>query len=405
MLDVCTESWRVTSRLFFCVIEKCTSGMEINMQDSGIEKEQCTAEDEKYMRRALELAKKGAGHVNPNPMVGAVLVKNGRVIGEGCHERFGELHAERNALKNCSESPNGAVLYVTLEPCCHYGKTPPCTEAIIENKIRRVVVGSFDSNPLVAGKGIRILKDAGIGVTEGILQKECDELNRIFFHFMKTGTPYVMMKYAMTMDGKIATYTGASKWITGDTARARVQEDRGRFMAIMAGVGTVLADNPLLTCRLEGKKSPIRIICDTHLRTPFSSALVQTAKEVPVILATACNDAEKKDAFVKAGCEVLTLPEKDGGVDLNALMKVLGKRQIDSVLLEGGGTLNFTALKSGIVDRVQAYIAPKLFGGANAKTPVEGKGVALPKEAFRLENPKVLFAGEDIVIESDIVRE
>ncbi len=375
------------------------------MQDSGIEKEQCAAEDEKYMRRALELAKKGAGHVNPNPMVGAVLVKNGRVIGEGYHERFGELHAERNALKNCSESPNGAELYVTLEPCCHYGKTPPCTEAIIENKIRRVVVGSYDSNPLVAGKGIRILKDAGIEVTEGILQKECEELNRIFFHFMKTGTPYVMMKYAMTMDGKIATYTGASKWITEETARARVQEDRGRFMAIMAGVGTVVADNPLLTCRLEGKKSPIRIICDTHLRTPFSSALVQTAKEVPVILATACNDAEKKDAFVKAGCEVLTLPEKDGGVDLNALMKVLGKRQIDSVLLEGGGTLNFTALKNGIVDRVQAYIAPKLFGGANAKTPVEGEGVALPKEAFRLENPKVLFAGEDIVIESDIVRE
>lgn len=405
MLDVCTESWRVTSRLFFSCNKKCTSGMEINMQDSGIEKEQCAAEDEKYMRRALELAKKGAGHVNPNPMVGAVLVKNGRVIGEGCHERFGELHAERNALKNCSEPPNGAVLYVTLEPCCHYGKTPPCTEAIIENKIRRVVVGSFDSNPLVAGKGIRILKDAGIEVTEGILQNECDELNRIFFHFMKTGTPYVMMKYAMTLDGKIATYTGASKWITGETARARVQEDRGRFMAIMAGVGTVVADNPLLTCRLEGKKSPIRIICDTHLRTPLSSALVQTAEEVPVILATACSDTEKKDTFVKAGCEVLTLPEKDGGVDLDALMKVLGKRQIDSVLLEGGGTLNFTALKNGIVDRVQAYIAPKLFGGVDAKTPVEGKGVALPKEAFRLENSKVLFAGEDIIIESDVVRE
>ena len=359
-------------------------------------------QDERYMRRALELAEKGAGHVNPNPMVGAVIVKDGKIIGEGYHQKYGELHAERNALLNCKESPEGADLYVTLEPCCHYGKTPPCTEAIIENKIRRVIVGSLDSNPLVAGKGIQILKEAGIRVTEGVLRKECDKQNRIFFHFMKTRQPFVMMKYAMTMDGKIAAYTGASKWITGEEARKKVQEDRGRFMAIMAGIGTVLADDPLLTCRLEGKKSPIRIICDTHLRTPLDSALVRTAQEVPVILATACGDAEKKKPFLEAGCQVWELPLKEEGIDLQILMQRLGERNIDSVLLEGGGTLNYAALKSRIVNRVQAYIAPKLFGGAEAKTPVEGKGVSLPEEAFRLENPEITVIGEDFLIESDV---
>lgn len=361
-------------------------------------------QDEFYMRRALELAEKGAGHVNPNPMVGAVIVKDGKIIGEGYHQKYGELHAERNALLHCKESPEGADLYVTLEPCCHYGKTPPCTEAIIENKIRRVIIGSLDSNPLVAGKGIQILKEAGIQVTEGVLQKECDELNRIFFHFMKTGRPYVMMKYAMTLDGKIAAYTGASKWITGEAARQKVQEDRGRFMAIMAGIGTVLADDPLLTCRLEGKKSPVRIICDTHLRIPLESALVRTAREVPVILATASLDTEKKKALMEAGCEIWELPEKEDGIDLQVLMQRLGERKIDSVLLEGGGTLNYAALKSGVVNRVQAYIAPKLFGGAEAKTPVEGKGVELPQEAFRVENQEMNLIGEDILIEGDVVQ-
>lgn len=361
-------------------------------------------QDEFYMRRALELAGKGAGHVNPNPMVGAVIVKDGKIIGEGYHQKYGELHAERNALRNCKESPEGADLYVTLEPCCHYGKTPPCTDAIIENKIRRVIVGSLDSNPLVAGKGIQILKEAGIQVTEGVLQKECNELNRIFFHFMKTGRPYVMMKYAMTLDGKIAAYTGASKWITGEAARQKVQEDRGRFMAIMAGIGTVLADDPLLTCRLEGKKSPVRIICDTNLRIPLESALVRTAREVPVIVATASLDTEKKKALMETGCEIWDLPAKEDGIDLQVLMQRLGERKIDSVLLEGGGALNYAALKNGVVNRVQAYIAPKLFGGAQAKTPVEGKGVDSPQEAFRVDNQEITMIGEDILIEGDVVQ-
>lgn len=361
-------------------------------------------QDEKYMQRALGLARQGEGHVNPNPCVGAVIVKDGKIIGEGYHQKYGELHAERNALRNCKESPEGADLYVTLEPCCHYGKTPPCTEAIIENGIKRVIVGSPDCNPLVAGKGIKILREAGIEVTEGVLQKECDELNKIFFHFMKTGKPYVMMKYAMTMDGKIATHTGASKWITGETARKKVHEDRGRFMAIMAGVGTVLADNPLLTCRIEGKKSPIRIICDTHLRMPPNAEIVKTAKEVPTIIAVSESvSEEKKIPFVEKGCEIWELPEKEDVVDLHALMQKLGERKIDSVLLEGGGTLNFTALRNGIVNAVQAYIAPKIFGGTEAKTPVEGMGVCLPEEAFKLKNTKLSFLGEDILIESELI--
>ena len=362
--------------------------------------------DEKFMRYALELARRGEGYVNPNPMVGAVIVKNGKVIGEGYHARYGEAHAERNALQSCRESPKGADLYVTLEPCCHYGKTPPCTEAIIENKIKRVIVGSFDCNPLVAGKGIKILRDAGIEVTEGVLQKECEELNKIFFHFIKTGNPYVVMKYAMTLDGKIATHTGASKWITGKAARKKVHEDRGRMMAIMAGVGTVLVDNPLLNCRLEGKKNPIRIICDTHLRTPLDSKIVKTAGENQTILAVSEKvGEEKKEAYRKAGCEFLELPECEAGINLKILMKKLGEKKIDSVLLEGGGTLNEAALRAGIVDAVQAYIAPKLFGGAEAKTPVEGVGVEKPEEAFRLINTKFSYLGEDILLEGEVEKQ
>ena len=231
--------------------------------------------DRDYMERAIELAKYGRGWTNPNPMVGAVIVKDGRTIGEGFHERYGGLHAERNAFASCSESAAGATLYVTLEPCCHYGKTPPCTEAILEQGIRRVVIGSRDPNPQVAGKGAETLRAAGIQVEEDFMREECDRLNPVFFHYIVTKMPYVVMKYAMTADGKIATRTGASKWITGEKARMTVQEMRHACMGIMAGVGTVFADDPLLTVRLEGKKSPVRIICDSKLRLylPYSRTI------------------------------------------------------------------------------------------------------------------------------------
>lgn len=362
--------------------------------------------DKDYMALALELAQNGCGWTAPNPMVGAVIVKDGKIIGQGYHEKCGQPHAERNALANCSESPAGATIYVTLEPCCHYGKQPPCTEAIIEAGISRVVVGSADPNPLVAGKGISILRENGIEVTEDVLREECDKVNEVFLHYIQTKRPFVAMKYAMTMDGKIAAYTGESKWITGEAAREHVQSLRNRYTGIMVGVGTVHADDPMLNCRMAGGKDPIRIVCDTHLRTPLESKLVQTAKEIPTIIATCCSpvvDASKIKKYKDQGCTVLVLDEVDGHVNLDELMDKLGEMQIDSILLEGGGTLNWSALEAGIVNKTYAYIAPKLFGGQTAKTPVSGIGVSSPAEAFHLRNSKISKQGDDFLIESEVI--
>ena len=358
--------------------------------------------DEEYMRLALHLAEKGCGWVSPNPMVGAVIVKEGRIIGRGWHEKYGGLHAERNALAACTESPAGSTLYVTLEPCCHYGKQPPCVDAILEAGIRRVVVGSGDPNPLVAGKGIAILRAHGIEVTEHVLREDCDRLNRVFFHYITTKQPFVSMKYAMTLDGKIAAYTGASRWITGEAARAHVQHQRHRFRGIMVGVGTVLADDPSLECHMEGGRNPVRIICDTHLRTPPEAQVVTTAGSTPTILATCCTDEKRLNTYQSKGCQVLCLHAENNHVDLVQLMEQLGQMQIDSVLLEGGGTLNWAALNTGIVQQVQAYIAPKLFGGKDAKTPVEGLGVPSPAAAFHLKDSRICRLGEDFLIESEV---
>ena len=355
-----------------------------------------------YMRRAISLAIKGAGRVSPNPMVGAVIVKDGEIIGEGYHECYGQLHAERNALKNCTKSPEGADMYVTLEPCCHYGKNPPCTEAVIDAKIKRVFVGSFDPNPLVAGKGIQMIRDNGIEVVEDVLRDECDAINEIFFHYITTKTPFVMMKYAMTMDGKIACHTGESKWVTGEEARENVQLDRNKFKAIMVGIGTVLADNPMLTCRLENGVNPIRIVCDSHLQIPLECNIASTAREIPTIIATCCDDAEKCGKLIKMGCQIVKTNAENGRVDLRELMKILGEMKIDSILLEGGAELNWSALNCGIVQKVQTYIAPKIFGGNTSKTAVGGVGVDMPSQAFMLEKTSVSRIGEDILIESRV---
>ncbi len=363
--------------------------------------------DQDYMRMALELAAQGAGWVSPNPMVGAVIVKDGKIIGKGFHERYGQPHAERNALAACTEPPEGAVMYVTLEPCCHHGKQPPCVDAVIGAGISRVVVGSGDPNPLVAGKGIRILKEHGILVTEHVLEEDCERLNEVFFHYIQTRRPFVVMKYAMTMDGKIAAYTGASKWITGEAARRHVQQQRSRYRAIMAGVGTVLADDPLLTCRIAGGRNPVRIICDSTLRTPLTAQVVATASQAPTWIATCCTQEEKHRPYLEAGCRILVVDQAgdqknavNGRISLTALMERLGREEIDSVLLEGGGTLNWSALQEGIVQKVQAYLAPKLFGGEAAKTPVEGIGFASPKEAVLLGQSTVIPLDGDYLIES-----
>jgi diaminohydroxyphosphoribosylaminopyrimidine deaminase/5-amino-6-(5-phosphoribosylamino)uracil reductase len=354
--------------------------------------------DTSYMKRAIALAENGEGWVNPNPMVGAVIVKNGRIIGEGYHQKCGTPHAERNALAACTESPEGATLYVTLEPCCHYGRTPPCTDAILKSGIAKVVIGSNDPNPKVAGKGAALLKNAGIAVEEGFLKAECDRLNPVYFHFITTGTPYLVMKYAMTLDGKIATATGASKWITQETARLDVQRLRHKYRGIMVGIGTVLKDNPLLTCSLKSGKNPTRIICDSHLRLPFDSQICQTAQEVPTIIATTIQDSVKKSKLEELGTKVLTVPEQDGMVNLQVLMQRLGKLEIDGILLEGGGQLNYSALKTGLVQEVYAYVAPKIFGGAEAKTPVEGQGVLAPDQGFLFSAPEVTVLDDDLCL-------
>lgn len=381
--------------------------------------------DKKFMRRAISIARNGEGWAHPNPLVGAVIVKNGKIVGEGAHLKCGELHAERNAIASAAESVEGSIIYVTLEPCCHYGKTPPCTEAIIEAKIKRVVIGSRDSNPKVSGKGIAILREAGIEVITDFLRDECDALNDIFFHYIETRTPYVIMKYAMTADGKIATTTGKSKWITGEISRERVQELRHRCMGIMVGIGTVIEDDPMLNSRaknIDNIRHPVRIICDSKLRIPEDSRIVNSANDYDTIIVTADNSissgelsinnieesclngrANKAGRLIAKGIKIINSPGKRGNVDLKMLMRILGEKGIDSILLEGGGTLNESALEAGIVNEVNAFIAPKIFGGTG-KTPVCGIGVDEPGEAIMLEPGEIEQLGDDILIRYKIHR-
>ncbi len=382
----------------------CTIWIKIYEKKEGMD-----MTDRDYMSRAIELAKHGIGWTSPNPVVGAVIVKDGRIIGEGYHRRCGEPHAERNAIASLKESAAGASLYVTLEPCCHYGRTPPCTEAILEQGIARVVIGSRDPNPEVAGKGAAILRKAGIWVEEDFMREECDRLNSIFFHYITKKTPYVVMKYAMTADGKIATRTGASKWITGEAARAKVQKLRHRCMGIMAGIGTVLADDPMLNVRIEGGKSPIRIICDSDLRIPSDSQICRTAKEFPTIVACAAARLKGREEEIlrleRLGIQVVQTFGGESAVDLKELMGILGNQGIDSILLEGGGTLNDSALQAGIVSEIQAFVAPKIFGGNEAKTPVAGRGVNFPDEAVPLTLEKISQVGEDLLLEYKVCQD
>lgn len=356
---------------------------------------------QKYMLRAIELAKKGIGFVNPNPLVGAVIVKDGKIIGEGYHERYGEPHAERNALKNCLVSPIGADMFVTLEPCCHYGKNPPCTDAVIESGIKRVFVGSSDPNPLVAGKGVQLLRDSGIEVVEDFMKKECDDINDVFFHFITTGTPYVIMKTAVSADGKIAASNGDSKWITNELSRAHAHETRKRAAAILVGVNTVLADDPMLNCRAENPSNPVRIICDSTLRTPFNSRIVQTACDIPTFIATVSDNAEKISLLKEKKVNIIRTNSKNNRVDLADLMQILAQKKIDSVLIEGASEINASALKAGIVNKLQLYIAPKIIGG-DGKNAISSMNIDLVRNAVMLKNPKITQFGDDILLEYEV---
>lgn len=364
---------------------------------------------EEYMRRALELARRGEGHVSPNPMVGCVVVKDGRIISEGYHEKVGEYHAERNALLRCEEDPAGADLYVTLEPCCHYGRTPPCTEIIIEKGIGRVFVAALDVNPLVAGKGVQTLRDAGIEVVTGILEQEAMDLNEVFYHFFETHRPFVAMKYAMTLDGKIACYTGDSQWITGETARAYVHHLRKRYSSILVGITTALKDDPMLNCRTEEGVDPVRLVADSQLRLPTDSRLAQTAKDIPTWVFTteetlrSAKGRERADALNRLGVDVIPCgyagaTDHHSRIDISNLLSILADRDIDSVLVEGGGTVNASFLEAGLVDRVYAFLGPKLVGGEESRSPIEGSGVPRMEAAVELEDIELQQFDDDLMI-------
>lgn len=359
------------------------------------------------MQRALELARKGRGFVSPNPLVGAVIVKEGKMIGEGYHEVYGGAHAEVNAFKNATEDVAGATMYVTLEPCSHYGKTPPCAKAIIEKGIKEVIIGAEDPNPQVAGRGIKLLRESGIEVTTGILEEESKRINEIFFKYITTKLPFCVLKTAMSLDGKIATRTGDSKWITNELSRAYVHELRHRLTGIMVGVNTIVQDNPSLNTRLSGKKGsdPIRIVVDTSARIPLEAHILHLKSQARTIIATTEFAKEDKLKQLEAlGAQIIIMPLKKNRVDLNDLMRKLGENNIDSILLEGGSELNYSALEAGIIDKVCAFIAPKIIGGQHAKTPVGGDGRAFVKEAFELSSVKWKNFGEDVMIEGYIER-
>lgn len=363
--------------------------------------------DIKYMKRALELAKKGIGYTNPNPLVGAVIVKDGRIIGEGYHEIYGGHHAEVNAFKNAVEDVEGATMYVTLEPCSHYGKTPPCANKIVEKGIKKVVVAFKDPNPEVAGRGIKILRENGIEVLTGVLEEESRRLNEIFIKYITTGLPFCILKTAMTLDGKIAAYTGDSKWITNEESRKFVHNLRHRVSAIMVGIGTIIRDNPLLNTRLQSGSGsdPIRVIVDTKARIPLEANVLNMKSNAKTIIATTeLAQEEKIKELENMGAEIIITPLRDNRVDLRYLMKALGERKIDSVLLEGGSELNYSAMESGIIDKVNAFIAPKFIGGKEAKTPIGGVGRPLMKDAVLLKDVQIYRFGEDIMVEGYINR-
>ncbi|SHK88826.1 bifunctional diaminohydroxyphosphoribosylaminopyrimidine deaminase/5-amino-6-(5-phosphoribosylamino)uracil reductase RibD [Desulforamulus aeronauticus] len=358
-------------------------------------------QDRHYMQLALELAEKARGRTSPNPMVGAVLVKDGEVVGKGFHVKAGSAHAEVVALTDAGERAKGATAYVTLEPCCHYGRTGPCTEALLKAGVKKVVVAMKDPNPLVAGQGLAILREAGLEVESGLLEEEAVRLNEVFLKYITTKRPFVVMKAATSLDGKIATATGESKWITGAAAREYGHRLRDTYDAILVGVTTILADDPSLTARLpEGRgRDPIRIILDSQARTPTGAkVLIQESAAHTIVATTEAAPVERRASLLAAGAEVLVIPGAGPGVDLVKLMEILGEKQITSVLIEGGGKVNGSALTAGIVDKVAWFLALKIIGGDAAPGPVRGEGVAALKDATKLYDVALERLGEDTLI-------
>lgn len=355
--------------------------------------------DEKYMRLAMQLAGNAIGRTSPNPLVGAVIVKDNRVVGCGWHRKAGTPHAEVHALNQAGELAQGADVYVTLEPCAHYGKTPPCSKALVEAKVKNVYGGLLDVNPKVAGKGFKILEDAGIHVKYGFLQDELRKQNEVFFKWIEHKKPFIVLKAAMTLDGKIATATGQSKWITNETSRAYGYKLRDIYDGIMVGINTVIEDNPMLTARVDGGKNPIRIVVDSSLKIDINANVVQD-KSAKTIVAT--TDKADKDKILKLQAQdvdviVVDKDEKDK-VDIEKLLDILGQQNICSILVEGGATLSGSFVAKKLVDKVYFFIAPKIVGGKEAKTPVAGTGILNLQEALSLKDIQIEKLEEDILI-------
>lgn len=356
--------------------------------------------DKYFMQRALTLSQKALGATSPNPLVGAVLVNSsGEIVGEGWHHKAGEAHAEVNALKMAGELARGTTAYVTLEPCSHYGRTGPCCEALIQAGVRKVFVAMVDPNPKVAGNGIRRLREAGIAVDLGLLEEEACRVNEVFLQWITTGKPFVALKYAMTLDGKIASSSGDSKWITGEEARQQSHYLRSIYDCILVGKGTILADDPELTCRLVNGKNPVRIVLDAHLEIPLTAKVLK-GKEAKTIIVTSHNVDMEKLAQIKAlpNIEAFQITCKNGRLDLEELLKVLGELKYTSVFVEGGSAVHGSFYDAGYVNKVYAFVAPKIIGGSEALTPIGGLGSTKIKHGLNLKNVEYKAYGQDLLI-------
>ena len=362
--------------------------------------------DTRFMRRALELAEHGRGLTSPNPLVGAVVVSDGEIVGEGFHERAGGPHAEVVALAAAGVRSRGATLYVTLEPCSHHGRTPPCASAVAAAGIRRVVAASIDPNPQVSGRGLAALRAAGVEVTEAILAEDAERQNRAFMAAMRLGRPHVTLKAAMSLDGRIADLHGESKWITGPAARTEAHRLRSESDAIVVGLGTVLRDDPALSVRRERPwpREPYRVVLDTNARTPTGARLIGAGTPARALVIT--TEGARRDrvaALTAAGATVVRVAALDGQVDLRAALRALEEREVRAVLVEGGGEIHGAFLDAGVVDRVAMFVAPRLLGGRHATATIAGTGRPLER-ALRLTALEVTKLGEDLLLEADIVR-
>ena len=357
---------------------------------------------EDYMKRALALARRGLGKTSPNPMVGAVIVKDGRIIGEGYHHRFGGKHAEVNAIESATEDVSGATMYVTLEPCCHHGQTPPCTDAILASKIKTVVIGILDPDHRVSGRSVEILRENGIDCTVGIMEKECRALNEAYIKHRSTGLPFVTVKYAQTLDGRIASSSGHSRWISSPPSHKLAHKLRSRHDAIMVGIGTVIQDDPRLTVRLVRGRNPHRIILDSRLRiSPEAHVLTEQDIAKTTIITTPSAPASKLKALEKMGIDVLVVPpDTHGEVDLRQLLKTLGDKNISSILVEGGAAIITSFLRLSLADRLVVITAPRIMGrGVEAVGELE---ITEVERAIKLSFEKIYRSGDDVVIEARI---